>query len=107
MLFLFTSEVNDTKFTDTLVETNHITTVRLIKREEDLFILAVEDVNNNGFCAAFKTEESLRNGTKELLAAMNSNASIADTMKVRDISNSKGKDEVVDRLFDLLKTLKS
>ena len=75
--FLFTSEVNDTKFTDTLVETNHITTVRLIKRTDDLFILAIEDVNDNGFCAAFKTEESLRKTTKELLAAMNSNASIS------------------------------
>jgi len=106
MLFLFTSEVNSPKFTDVMVDTTKITTVRLIKKEEDLFILALEDVNDNGFCAAFKTEESLRNTTKELLASMNSNVTFADTIRLKDLTN-KPKDEVVDKLFDLLKTLKS
>jgi hypothetical protein len=106
MLFLFNSEIDHPKFTDVLVDVTKITTIRLIKKDSDTFILAVEDVNDNGFCAAFKTEESLRAKAKELIASMKGNPSYADTMKLKDLT-SKSKDEVTEKLFELLKSLKS
>lgn len=101
MLFLLTCEDADAKFIETLVETTKIVTIRLVHHRDE-YKLVVTDVNDSNFTARFKTEGLLRTRLAQLLVAMDSDISLADTMKIAKKPDSEDRD-LVDRIFDALK----
>lgn len=87
---------------DTIIDLDKLTSIQFIKKSANRFCICIS-INNDNLYANFDKKEDLICVLKDVLSKVNGDTSLADIIKINDLSNKK--EIMKDKLDKLIENL--